>query len=113
MDKTVTNVVSNMCVSVSDEFHGYVCTLLEKWPPRFGKLREKRCSVPNYEGLAVCYIAILIKMLFGIDGHTERWVSSANAAGSDTCDASRVRVPTASRTRHTRCVLLNWVRSTH
>lgn len=33
-------------------------------------------SVPNYEARAVGYIAVVLKLLFGLDGHTEKEISS-------------------------------------
>ena len=62
---------------LSGEFHGYSASLLGKFPiatvNQTNRPKKSRdVTVPNYEGIAVCYIIILIKMLFGIDGQTEK-----------------------------------------
>ena len=59
------------------EFHGYVGSLLGKFPIATAtktpeSKRSRDVMIPNYEGIAVCYIIILIKMLFGIDGQIEK-----------------------------------------
>ena len=61
-------------MQLPDELKDYVARLLIMFPPEM-KFYEKCTLIPNYEGRAMAYIILTLKLLFGLDGYREEEMS--------------------------------------
>ena len=63
-----------MCLSLVEGLISYAERMMAMSPPKM-PFDEKTACFPNYEGRAMAFIIVVMKMLFGLDDITEYQIS--------------------------------------